>query len=187
MGSGVTIRGWFGFLGCSAALAACGVPAPKQAGGCPDGTVLTNGSCVPPDNGGGGGSGGNAGGGGAGSGGNGGGSGGPSDTPPDRGSGVPYDKDLIDSLLKRGAQIVKANCGGAVDDTGKASGPWGSLHVSVKLGHNGHVREVVVPSPYDGKPTGKCIANALGNFIYPPFPGGDIPIDVEVELVQPKK
>jgi hypothetical protein len=87
--------------------------------------------------------------------------------------------------LRRAARGVKANCGAATDEDGKANGPWGKATITVKLGHNGHSRGATVPAPYDGKPVGKCIAQAFAIVIFPPFPGGDTTIDIPVEVVQP--
>lgn len=154
-------------------LAACGGPPPKQASGCPDGTVLRDGSCVPPE----------------------GGDDHPrpqpvatADTPPDNGgnggSTVPYDKDATEGELKRAARMVKASCGAAVDETGK-NGPFGTTKVQVRLGHNGHVHEVTIPPPFDGRSSGKCAVVAFSNLIFPPFPGQDVVVEWDVEIVQP--
>jgi len=166
-------------------LVACGVQPPKQAEGCPQGTVLKDGSCVPPEDGTS--------------------STGHPDTSPastgtstgtastadtsstSSGSSPPYDKEATEGALKRAARSVKQHCGGALDENGKASGPWGPAKISVKLGHNGRVKEVNVPAPFDGKATGKCTVNAFTGLVFPPFPGGDVTVDWDVEIVQPKK
>ena len=88
-------------------------------------------------------------------------------------------------MLKRAARQVKANCGAATNDDGKATGPWGKFDVSVKLGHNGHSAGATVPAPYDGKPVGKCVSNAFAILQYPPFAGGDTTVDWPVEIVAP--
>jgi len=97
--------------------------------------------------------------------------------PPPPSSGVPYDKESVEIGLKRAARQVKANCGAATDEEGKASGPWGKTTVTVKIGHNGHSQGVTIGAPYDGKPVGKCVAQA--------FSGGDATVDWPVEIVQP--
>jgi hypothetical protein len=117
----------------------------------------------------------------------GGGSGGGEDTPSSSGK-TPYDKEAVEVQLKRAARQVKANCGSATDDDGKANGPWGSTKVNVTLGRNGHVRGVAVPSPYDGKPVGVCVVHAFEKIQFPPYPGSsDVAVDWDVEIVHPKK
>ncbi len=109
----------------------------------------------------------------------------PEAPPPATEDKVPYDKEAVLIALRRAARGVKANCGAATDEDGKATGPWGKATVTVKLGHNGHSKGAVVPAPYDGKPVGKCIAQAFAIVIFPPFPGSDATIDIPVEVVQP--
>jgi hypothetical protein len=105
--------------------------------------------------------------------------------PPPSGSGVPYDKDAVEMSLKRAARQVKANCGAATDENGKASGPWGKETVSVKLGHNGHSQGATIPTLFDGKPVGKCIAQAFAVLVFPPFAGGDTTVEWPIEVVAP--
>ena len=88
-------------------------------------------------------------------------------------------------MLRRAARQVKTNCGGATDDSGKPSGPWGKTSVSVKMGHNGHSKSATIPAPFDGKPPGRCSTQAFVNMQYPPFGGTDTVVDWEVEIVKP--
>jgi hypothetical protein len=181
------------------ALVGCGGKGADSPGTCPEGTMLKGSDCVPsgdesassgssgssakkddddgekPSSGGGGS---NAGGGGGGGGDDGSASGGK----------TAYDKEAVDVQLKRAARQVKGNCGAATDDDGKATGPWGSTKASVVLGRNGHVRQVTVPSPYDGKPVGLCIVHAFDKITFPPYAGSsDVVVDWDVEVSQPKK
>lgn len=104
------------------------------------------------------------------------------------GGSTPYDKDAVEAQLKRAARQVKSGCGSASDDEGHATGPWGSTKASVVLGRNGHVKQVTVPSPYDGKPVGVCVINAFQKIQFPPYAGSsDVVVDWDVEIVQPKK
>jgi hypothetical protein len=169
------------------ALVACGGGA-KQAdspGNCPEGTVLKGSDCVPAgdesaSSGGGGG------GGTSGSESGSGGSAGAADESAPAGK-TPYDKDAVNVELKRAARQVKANCGGATDDEGKATGPWGSTKASVTLGRNGHVKQVSVPSPYDGKPVGLCVVHAFQRITFPPYAGdSDVVLDWDIEITHPK-
>lgn len=104
---------------------------------------------------------------------------------PDSLGGASYDRAALEVALKRAARQVKANCGAATDDTGAASGPWGKTNVTIKLGHNGHSKGGSVPAPFDGKPVGKCVAQAFSNVIYAPFPGPDTDVDWPVEVTKP--
>jgi hypothetical protein len=97
-----------------------------------------------------------------------------------------YDKENTDVVLARAARQVKANCGAAKDEEGKATGPWGKVSIKVTLGANGHSKGVAVPAPYDGKPVGKCISNAFAILVFPPWAGADTDVDWEVELVKPE-
>jgi hypothetical protein len=98
-----------------------------------------------------------------------------------------YDKYAVEVQLKRAARQVKANCGSATDDDGKATGPWGSTKASVILGRNGHVKQVAVPSPYDGKPVGLCVVHAFEKIVFPPYGGSsDVSVDWDIEIAAPK-
>jgi hypothetical protein len=99
--------------------------------------------------------------------------------------GASYDRKTLEVGLKRAARQVKANCGAATDDNGATTGPWGKTNVTVKLGHNGHSKGGTVPAPFDGKPTGRCAAQAFVNLIYAPFPGSDTDVDWPVEIDKP--
>jgi len=182
-----------GLVACGGGGGGKGADSP---GTCPEGTVLKGEDCVPagdegssskssskssdPDEkpSGGGSSENGASGGGAGGGGGGG---------EGAGGATPYDKDAVEVQLKRAARQVKANCGSASDENGKATGPWGSLKASVTLGRNGHVRGVTIPSPYDGKPVGICAVHAFERIQFPPYAGSsDVVLDWDIEIVQPK-
>jgi hypothetical protein len=103
------------------------------------------------------------------------------------GGATPYDKEAVNVELRRAARQVKANCGSATDDEGKAGGPWGATKASVVLGRNGHVKQVTVPAPYDGKPVGECVVHAFQRIQFPPYAGSsDVTVDWDVEITHPK-
>ncbi len=103
------------------------------------------------------------------------------------GGKTPYDRDAVEVQLKRAARQIKSNCGSATDDEGKATGPWGSTKASVVLGRNGHVKQVTVPSPYDGKPVGICVVHAFEKLVFPPYAGSsDVSLDWDIEIAAPK-
>ena len=117
---------------------------------------------------------------------------GTSATSSDDGSHVPaslggpsYDRTALEVTLKRASRQVKSNCGGATDENGVVSGPWGKTTFTVKLGHNGHSKGGSIPAPYDSKPCGRCVVKAFTNLIYAPFAGEDMDVDWAVEIVKP--
>jgi hypothetical protein len=172
------------------ALVACGGGA-KQAdspGTCPDGTVLKGSDCVPA---------GDEGSSPSSSGSSGGAVKNSDDEDKPRGntsgedtapsSTTPYDKEAVEVQLKRAARSIKASCGSATDDDGKATGPWGTTKASVVLGRNGHVKGVTVPAPYDGKPVGECAVHAFQRIQFPPYAGStDVSVDWDIEIIHPK-
>ena len=187
------------------ALAACGGGA-KAPGTCPAGTVLKGADCVPGDDSSGDDSSSSSSGtasgddsssgsssGGASSGGGGGAaassSGGGGTGDPGAASGkAPYDKEHVDIQLKRAARMIKGHCGSATDENGAATGPFGQTKASVVLGRNGHVKQVTVPAPYDGKPVGVCVLHAFQKIQFPPYAApSDSVVDWDVEIVQPGK
>jgi len=103
------------------------------------------------------------------------------------GGGATFDKDAVETQLKRAAKQVKGNCGLATDEDGNQSGPWGTTTAAVVIGRNGHVREVTVPAPYGGTPVGECIVNSFKKLVYPPYPGAsDATVTWPVEVIKPK-
>lgn len=105
--------------------------------------------------------------------------------PPKQRRSDEYDKEATEVVLKRAARQVKQNCGAATDEDGKASGPWGQGSMRLVLGHNGHLKEAAIGSPFEGKPTGRCAVQAFSRLTYPPWAGSDMNLDWPVELVPP--
>lgn len=106
-------------------------------------------------------------------------------TDPNARSGNVYDKESTEIPLARATRQVKDNCGHAKDADGKLSGPYGKTTITVVLGHNGRMKEVKIPAPFEGKPTGNCIVQSFSNLIFPPWAGPDTPVEREVEVVKP--
>lgn len=98
-----------------------------------------------------------------------------------------YDKEHTEIVLNRATRLVNDNCGLTKDSDGKATGPWGPVTLTLTLGHNGHMKGVKVPSPYDGKPVGTCIVKAFENLVFPPWAGADADVEWTVELHPPPK
>jgi hypothetical protein len=174
------------------ALAACGGGA-KAPSTCPAGTVLKGSDCLPDDS-----SGDDSSSSGSASGGGDDSSSG-SKAPSSSGGGAsgdtaaadgktPYDKEAVDVQLKRAARQIKAHCGSATDENGAATGPFGQTKASIVLGRNGHVKQVTIPSPYDGKPVGICAIHAFQKIVFPPYGApSDSVLDWDIEIVQPSK
>jgi hypothetical protein len=182
-------------VGVAIGLAACGGgKGAESPGTCPEGTVLKGSDCVPAES-----AGDTSGGGGddspkkhhaksdeddapkgdtSGSGGS---------TSGSSSSGTSYDKDAVEAQMRRAAKQIKSNCGSATDEEGKATGPWGSVKAGIVLGRNGHVKDVTIPDPFNGKPVGTCLARALQKIQFPPYAGSsDVSIDWDFDLVKPK-
>lgn len=185
-----------GSLAAFASMAACATAPPTQADhGCPDGTELVDTSCIPVT---------------ASSPSHSSGTSTPGDTastgtgtlsPPSDTSattpgtsapgttsaldGLPSaaDKEPILNALNRATRQVKAHCGSATDDEGKATGPFGKTTVSIRLSHDGNGRALSVPPDFDGKPTGKCVIQAFRHLQYPPWEGSSVTIPWDVEVV----
>ncbi len=96
-----------------------------------------------------------------------------------------YDREETEKVLQRSARQVKENCGEARDEDGNPAGPWGTTTIQVQLGANGHSKGVVVSSPFEGTPTGRCVEKAFSNLTFPPWSGADTQVDWEVEIVKP--
>jgi hypothetical protein len=121
------------------------------------------------------------------SGSSGGGSSSPAASEPSPSGKTPYDRDSVEVELKRASRQVKANCGSATDENGAATGPWGKTTASVTLGRNGHIRDMTVPAPFDGKPDGLCAVNAFKKIQFPPYSSSsDVVIPWDIEFVKPK-
>jgi hypothetical protein len=104
------------------------------------------------------------------------------------GANTPYDKDAVEAELKRAARSVKASCGASTDEDGQATGPWGTTKASITLGRNGHIKQVTVPPPYDGKPVGVCVVHAFEKIWFPPYAGStDAVVEWDVDIVKPKQ
>lgn len=103
------------------------------------------------------------------------------------GEKVPYDKDAVDAVMNRAARQVKDHCGSVTEDDGKRVGPYGTAKLSIRLGRNGHVKDVTVPDPFNGKAVGRCAAQAFERVTFPPYGGSsDVTIERDVEIVAPK-
>jgi hypothetical protein len=99
--------------------------------------------------------------------------------------GSRYDRATLEVTLARAARQVKSNCGGATDENGVVTGPWGKATFTVKLGHNGHSKGGTIGGGFAGKPPGNCVEKAFTNLIYAPFAGDDVDVDWPVEIVKP--
>jgi hypothetical protein len=101
-------------------------------------------------------------------------------------AGDHYDKEATEVVLNRATRQVKENCGHAKDEDGKSVGPWGKPSLSITLGHNGHTKNVSIPEPFDGAPTGKCAVKAFSNLTFPPWTGPDEVLEWPIEIPKPK-
>ena len=97
-----------------------------------------------------------------------------------------FDKKQVDMELKRATRSAES-CPGVVAEMEKKEHPRGETKASVYFQEDGTVRQVSIPSPFDGTPIGDCVVRAYKAVIVPPYTGGEQIVDVDVVLKdQPK-
>jgi hypothetical protein len=85
------------------------------------------------------------------------------------------------------ATISAQSCPGVVAGTETKDHPRGDTRVTVTFQQDGTVKEVTIPSPFDGTPIGDCVLQAYKKVIVPPYDtGGDQIMDWDVSLKDAK-
>ncbi|HVU00907.1 MAG TPA: hypothetical protein VHE30_04115 [Polyangiaceae bacterium] len=74
------------------------------------------------------------------------------------------------------------SCPGVVAEMEKKDHPRGDTRASVTFQEDGTVRQVSIPSPFDGTPVGDCVIRAYKSVIVPPYTGGDQIVDWDLSL-----
>ncbi len=92
-----------------------------------------------------------------------------------------FDRKQVDLELKRATRSAES-CPGVVAEEEKKEHPRGETRVSITFQEDGTVRQVAIPSPFDGTPIGECVVRAYKAVIVPPYTGGDQIIDWDVSL-----
>ena len=96
-----------------------------------------------------------------------------------------FDKKQTKLELQR-ATLSAESCPGVVYEQEGKEHPRGSFKVTVTFQEDGTVRQVTVPSPFDGKPVGDCVTRAYKAVIVPPYSGGEQIVDWDVDLKDQK-
>jgi len=92
-----------------------------------------------------------------------------------------FDKKQTKLELQR-ATISAESCPGVVAEQEGKDKPRGSLRATISFQEDGTVRQVNLPSPFDGTPVGDCVSRAYKAVIIPPYVGGEQIVDWELEL-----
>ena len=92
-----------------------------------------------------------------------------------------FDKKQTDMELKRATRSAES-CPGVVAEQETKDHPRGDTRVTVTFQEDGTVRQVSIPSPFDGTPLGDCVLRAYKSVIVPPYTGGDQIIDWDLSL-----
>ena len=92
-----------------------------------------------------------------------------------------FDRKQVDLELKRATRSAES-CPGVVAEEEKKEHPRGDTRVSITFQEDGTVKQVSIPSPFDGTPIGECVVRAYKAVIVPPYKGGEQIVDWDVSL-----
>jgi hypothetical protein len=92
-----------------------------------------------------------------------------------------FDHKQVDLELKRATRSAES-CPGVVAEQETKEHPRGDTRVSITFQEDGTVRQISIPSPFDGTPIGECVVRAYKAVIVPPYTGGDQIVDWDVSL-----
>jgi hypothetical protein len=93
-----------------------------------------------------------------------------------------FDRKQVDMELKRATRSAESCPGVVVEQEKKGEHPRGETKVSISFQEDGTVRQVSIPSPFDGTPLGDCVIRAYKSVIVPPYSGGEQIVDWDVVL-----
>jgi hypothetical protein len=97
-----------------------------------------------------------------------------------------FDKKQVNMELARATRSAES-CPGVVAEMETKEHPRGETRATVTFVEDGTVRDVSIPSPFDGTPIGDCVKRAYKSVIVPPYSGGEQIVDVELVLKDEKK
>ena len=98
-----------------------------------------------------------------------------------------FDEKQAKMEMSRATRSAESCPGVVLEQETKENKQRGETRVSVTFQEDGTVRQVTVPSPFDGTPVGECVMRAYKSVIVPPFTGGDQILDWDVSLKDPPK
>ena len=96
-----------------------------------------------------------------------------------------FDKKQTKMELQR-ATMSAESCPGVVYEQEGKEHPRGDFKASITFQEDGTVKQVSIPSPFDGKPVGDCVIQAYKHVIVPPYTGGEQIVDWDVSLKDKK-
>jgi hypothetical protein len=98
-----------------------------------------------------------------------------------------FDEKQSKMEMSRATRSAESCPGVVIEQETKENKQRGETRVSVTFQEDGTVRQVSIPSPFDGTPVGECVMRAYKSIIVPPFTGGDQIVDWDVSLKDPPK
>ena len=98
-----------------------------------------------------------------------------------------FDRKQVDLELKRATRSAESCPGVVAEMEKKGEHPRGETKVSISFQEDGTVRQVSIPSPFDGTPIGDCVIRAYKAVIVPPYTGGEQIVDWDVVLKDASK
>ena len=93
-----------------------------------------------------------------------------------------FDRKQVDLELTRATRSAESCPGVVAEEEKKGEHPRGDTRVSITFQEDGTVKQIAIPSPFDGTPIGKCVTQAYKAVIVPPYTGGDQIVDWDVSL-----
>jgi hypothetical protein len=96
-----------------------------------------------------------------------------------------FDQKQVKMELSRATRSAES-CPGVVAEMETKEHPRGEARVTVTFVEDGTVRDVSIPSPFDGTPIGDCVKRAYKSVIVPPSSGGEQIVDWDLTLKDEK-
>src|SRR6185312_4030959 len=96
-----------------------------------------------------------------------------------------FDQKQVKMELARATRSAES-CPGVVAEMETKEHPRGEARVTISFQEDGTVREVNIPSPFDGTPVGDCVKRAYKSVIVPPYTGGEKIVDWDLTLKDEK-
>jgi cell division protein FtsN len=93
-----------------------------------------------------------------------------------------FDRKQTKMELQRATRSAETCPGVVAEQEKKGEHPRGETKVSISFQEDGTVRQVSIPSPFDGTPLGECVIRAYKAVIVPPYVGGEQIVDWDVSL-----
>jgi hypothetical protein len=96
-----------------------------------------------------------------------------------------FDQKQVKMELQRATRSAES-CPGVVAEQETKEHPRGEARVTITFVEDGSVKDVNIPSPFDGTAVGDCVKRAYKSVIVPPYSGGDQIMDWDLTLKDEK-